>query len=118
MNVVRIQIIKLYEWYSQDIRKIIFILGLHVAVSYIVNLPYINIFASLFSFLPYLIDWIAIRILFHPPKETILKVGIAFFIVGFLVSLIRINSLLEIVGDISFFAIGTYVVLSLKEIKK
>ncbi len=118
MNRIREYFFKTYNWYGLNITKIIFVVGLHFISSYLVNLPYINIFASLFSFLPYFFDWIAILILFKPSKNQILKVGILLFVLGFPLALIKLNFALEIIGQASFFAIGTYIILSLRELRK
>lgn len=118
MNAVRKFLREQYDWYVLNLQKIIFILGLHIVSSYLVQLPYINIFTSLFAFLPYFFDWVAILILFRPSEEKILKLGLILFVVSFPFALIRFTSVLEILGQASFFAIGTYVILSLKEIKK
>ena len=117
MNTFKNYLPKQYEWYSQNTPKVVFIVGLHFISSYIVALPYINIFTSLFSLLPYFVDWIAILILFKPKKEKILKVGLLLFLVAFLFHLTKLNFMLEIIGQASFFAIGTYVVLALRELK-
>lgn len=117
MNRVKEYLFRAYKWYGSNIQKIIFVVGLHFVLSYFVNLPYINIFASLFSFLPYFFDWIAILILFRPSKESILKVGLLLFTGGFLLALIKLNFLLEVFGQVSFFMLGTYIILSLKELK-
>src|SRR5438046_848227 len=117
MNKIKNYFSKHYAWYSQNAQKVVFIVGLHFVSSYIVNLPYVNILAGLFAFLPYLFDWIAILILFKPNKELILKIGLFLFVIGYFVSLLKLNSVLEVVGQVGFFAIGTYVVLSLRELK-
>lgn len=109
---------KQYKWYSLNVEKIFFVVGLHFILLYIVNLPYVNIFTSLFAFLPYLFDWIAILILFKPNKELILKIGIVLFFVGFIFALVKLSYPLEILGQISFFLIGTYIILVAKEVKE
>lgn len=118
MNIAKIFIAKQYSWYVINLQKIIFVVGLHIVSSYVVKLPYINIFASLFSFLPYLVSWIAILILFRPKKELILKVGLLLFLVSFFFAVVKLNFVLEVIGQASFFMIGTYIILSLREIKK
>lgn len=118
MNRIKAFIARQYSLYVANLQKIIFVVSLHIASSYFVKLPYINIFTGLFSFLPYLFDWIAILILFKPKKELILKTGILLFVVSFFFTLIKLNVVLEILGEISFLMIGTYVLLSLREIRK
>ncbi|GEM_PF-5024315 len=117
MNRVKEYLSETYKWYGSNMQKIIFVIGLHIVLSYFVNLPYINIFTSLFSFLPYFFDWIAILILFKPKKELILKTGILLFAVSYFFALIKLNFVLEVLGEVSFFMIGTYVILSLREIR-
>jgi len=118
MNRIKIYFSRQYSWYVINLQKILFVAGLHLISSYFVNLPYINIFASLFSFLPYFFDWIAILILFKPKKELILRVGLSLFVVSFFFALIKLNFLLEALGEVSFLMIGTYIILSLRELKK
>ena len=118
MNRIKKYFSKQYTWYKSNLQKIIFVVGLHLISSYVVNLPYINIFTSLFSFLPYFFDWIAILVLFKPNKELILKVGLLLFAVEFLLIPIKIDLLLEVFGQVSFFMLGTYVILSFSEIRK
>ncbi len=118
MKRIRKYFFKIYSWYGLNVAKIIFVVGLHFISSYVVNLPYINILTGLFSFLPYFFDWLAILILFKPSKNQILKIGISLFILGFPLALIRLNFALEVLGQASFFAIGTYVIMSLREIRK
>lgn len=118
MNRIKTFISKQYSLYVVNLQKIIFVVGLHIVLSYFVKLPYINIFTGLFSFLPYLFDWIAILILFKPKKELILKTGLLLFAVSFFFALIKLNIVLETLGEVSFLMIGTYIILSLHEIKK
>lgn len=106
-----------YSWYRLNLAKIIFVASSYIVSNYLINLPYINIIASLLLFIPYLITWIVIFILFKPPKESILKVGIMLFIVDFFFAIIHINNALEFLGGASYVMIGTYVVLSLPELK-
>lgn len=107
---------KQYSWYVTNLQKIIFVAGLHFVLSYFVQLPYINIFTSLFSFLPFFFDWVAILILFKPKKEFILKVGLLLFGVSFFLALIKFNFALEIMGEMSYLLIGTYIIFSLREL--
>lgn len=118
MNRIKTFTAKQYNLYGANLQKIIFVIGLHIVLSYFVKLPYINIFTGLFSFLPYLFDWIAILILFKPRKELILKTGLLLFVVSFFFALIKLNIVLEVLGQASFLMIGTYIILSLREIRK
>lgn len=107
-----------YEWYHHNLSKIVFVAGLHIVSSFVVMQPYINIFTSLFSFLPFFLDWIAILILFKPAKESILKTALFLFVIGFFFELLKVSFVLEVLGQIAFFMFGTYIILSLHEIKK
>lgn len=118
MNRIKIYISRQYNWYTENLQKIILIAGLHIISSYFVKLPYINIFTSLFTFLPYFFDWIAILILFKPKKELILKTGLLLFVVSFFFTLVRLKYVLEVLGEVSFLMIGTYIILSLRELRK
>lgn len=106
-----------YDFYKENHVKIIFVYILHLVVSYLVNLPYINIFAGLFSFLPYLFDWIAIMVLFKPSRDLIFRTGIYLFIVSFFFSLFNLKNALEFLGGAIYLMIGTYIIFSLKELK-
>jgi len=117
MNKIKRYFINFYKWYIFNTQKIIFVIGLHFISLYIVDLPYINIFTSLFSFLPYFFDWIAILILFRPKKELFLKTGLLLFIIGFLFTVIKLSFMSETIGQISYLMIVTYVILILKEVK-
>lgn len=108
---------KLYGFYKENHVKVIFVYILHLVISYFVNLPYINIFASLISFLPYLFDWIAIILLFKLQRNLIFKTGIYLFAIGFFFNLFNVKSVLEFLGGSIYLMIGTYVILSLKELK-
>lgn len=118
MNKLKKFFTNIYPYYSKHVQKITFVIIVHFVSSYVINLPYINIFTSYFSFLPYFVDWVVILILFKPKKEIILKIGFLLFIVSFLFEVIRISFFLENLGQISFLMLGTYVMLVLKEIKK
>lgn len=118
MNRVKEYIFRTYKWYGSNMQKIIFVIGLHIVLSYLVNLPYINIFTSLFSFLPYLFDWIAILVFFRPRKELILKVGLLLFVVDYFFALIKLNFALDVTGQISYLMIGTYILLALRELRE
>lgn len=118
MNRIKIYISRQYNWYVKNLQKIALVVGLHIILSYFVKLPYVNIFTSLLTFLPYFFDWIAILILFKPKKELILKTGLLLFVVGLFFTLIRLKYVLEVLGEMSFLMIGTYIILSLRELRK
>lgn len=115
---IKNQISKWYDFYKTNHVKIIFILVLHLIVSYLVNLPYINIFAGLFSFIPYLFDWIVIMILFKPHRDFIFRIGVYLFIISFFFVLVNLKPVLEFLGGSIYLMIGTYILLSLKELRE
>lgn len=117
IKILKDYISRSYNWYKANHAKIIFVYIVHLVSYYLVNLPYINIVASLFLFLPYVIDWIAIMILFKPQKDLILKTGIGLFIISSIFVVVHISVALEFLGGMSYLMIGTYVVLSLRDIK-
>lgn len=118
MNKIKKYLSRQYDWYIHNLHKIIFVIGIHFISYYIVNLPYVNVFTSLFSFLPYLLDWIVILILFKPKKKLILKTGILLFVFGYFFALIRFNFILEALGQAIFFMIGTYIIMALRELRE
>lgn len=61
---------------------------------------------------------IAILILFKPKKELILKTGLLLFVVSFFYASIKLNIVLEVLGEISFLMIETYIILCLRELRK
>lgn len=117
MKLIKEYLSKKYNWYDINAHKIVLVVGLHLVSSFLLTLPYINLFAGLFSFSPYLVDWIAILVLFRPRKEMILKIGLLLFGLSYICTLTKVDFAVEILGQITFFMIGTYVVLSLKEIR-
>lgn len=118
MNRVKEYLSGAYRWYGSNMPKIIFVVGLHFILAYFVRLPYINIFTGLFSSLPYFFDWIAILILFRPNKELILKTGLLLFAIDFFFALIKLNFVLETLGEVSYLMIGTYVLQALRELRE
>lgn len=112
------QTVKFYTWFQNNLAKIVFIMVLHLVTSRVMNLPYFNIFASLFSFSPFLFDWIAILFLFKPRKETILVTGLSLFALSFIFAVFQLQTILEFLGEISYLLIGTYIIFSLRELKK
>jgi hypothetical protein len=108
----------LFGVYESNLAKIIFIIFLHAVTIYIVNLPYINIFTSLISFFPFIIDWIAITVLFKPSSRLIFWVGIVTLLLSFPFLLIRLSIPAEILGNISYLMFGTYLIFSLREFRE
>ncbi|GDX61839.1 hypothetical protein LBMAG33_1490 [Candidatus Levyibacteriota bacterium] len=109
---------KKYAWYVDNLQKIVFIVALFFIFSYLLKLPYINIFVRFFALLPHIVAWIAILLLFKPRKESILKVGFFIFAVGYLFTLVRISLVMEIIGQVGFFIILTYLIMSVREIRE
>lgn len=107
-----------YRWFEVNLSKIALVIIVHLVTSYTVNLPYINIFTSLFSFIPYVLDWIVIAVLFKLNKDQILNFGLLLFFVAIPFEIFNFRKVVEVLGEISFLMIGTYVILSLREFRK
>ncbi len=108
-------LVQTFGWYESNLSKIILIIGAHFSISYIVNQPYINIVTSLFFFLPYVVDWILILILFNPKKIYLLKIGFILFFVSIFFALLKLDFVLEVFGQIIYLLIGTFVIMLIYE---
>lgn len=102
-----------YIWYENNLAKIILILLVHIGLFFLINLPYINIFID--KYFLYFIDWLLILVFFLPPKRFILKTGFILLLLACLFTLIRLRQAAEIIGDVSFMMIFTFVLLDIKE---
>ena len=105
-------------WIKAHIWQLAIVVTIHIIAIRIVNLPYINLITSLISFMPIIIDFIAIILLFKPKKEYLLYVGLGLFPLAALLSLVRVNRGVEMLGNLSYLFIFSYIALSLKEVKK
>lgn len=117
MNKFQKYIFDRYKKHKLHIIKIVFIAVIFIFLLYTLSLPYINLIAAPFLFLPYFVSWILIMILFKPQKELVLKAGIVLFVIDLPFALLHLNIILEPLGQASYLFIGTYVFLSLKELK-
>jgi len=110
LNIKQIQN-TLVTWYVNNLPKIVFIYVLHVVTSFLVTLPYINIFAS--DLLPYLLDWIAIVVLFKVQKKIIFWLGVVFFVIAIPFGILHLQVILELFGLLAFVSIVSYLIMSL-----
>lgn len=107
-----------YQWILKNKGKLFTIIIVHFLLTILLYLPYINLIYLVITFFQYLVDWILILVLFHPAKRKILIVGIALYGINYFLYLLKINSLVEWVGNVSYFMIATYVLFSIKELRK
>jgi len=108
---------KMFMWIQMQREKIFYTLIVYLVTAYLLRLPYINLITLYISFMPLLLTWIFILFVFKPKKDTILKFGLGLFLFNFFVTLVGISSVYEQLGDLSYFMILTYVLLSLREIQ-
>lgn len=117
MTILKNKIKKIFQWILDNFSKIVTIVVIHVALTFLLQLPYVNLIRIVISFLPYLVDWILILILFKPSKQVILKSAFYLLIVGFILNIIGMKQFLEGVGLAIYLFLATYILLSLKEIR-
>jgi len=108
---------KVYKWFQENAVKILTVIVVHMILSYIFTLPYINLVNIAFGYIAFFVDWIIILILFKPKKEYILKFGLALFILSFPLAVFDAKWSVEMLGNISYLMIATYILFSLKEIR-
>lgn len=99
-------------------RKIAIIIVLEVLLLLLFRLPYLNVVGELFSFLLYIFIPILIVYLFKPKKELFLYAAVALFIINIPFSILHMNFLREIIGNLNYFLLWTYIILFLIEFKK
>lgn len=107
-----------FRYLILNIKKVIFLVVLYGGLTFMVSLPYINLIKIFISFLPPLVTWIVFILLFKPSKELLLRLSIALLLLGALVTILKIQFLYEVIGNIVYFMLATYVCLSFGEIKK
>src|SRR5689334_17373844 len=107
-----------YRWVKKNLEKFIILIVIHFLITYILNLPYINLIKILFSFLPYVVDWAVVLILFQPKREFMLKGAVALLVISFIPGLFGFQLVPEFLGNIVFMLIVTYILYSLPEIRK
>ncbi len=110
-NSIKSNIEKYYMWYEKNLAKLMLIIIIHFISYFISNLPYINIFTG--RYFPFIMDWIFILILFSPQKNIVLRFGLFLILLASIFGLLRLYPVTEIIGELSFAAIGTYIVLIL-----
>jgi hypothetical protein len=104
-------------WIKKHREQLLYIAISYLATSYLLNLPYINLIKIYLSSFPLLVAWIISIIIFRPNKEKILVVGLSLFILNFFFSILHIHSISETLGEVSYYMIFTYVLLSLKDVR-
>lgn len=117
MKKIKKQINNWYQWTIKNYSKILVIIVIHIVLTFLLQLPYINLVRIIISFLPYLVDWILILVLFKPSKNNILKWAFYLLFVGFFLNILRLQSILEVIGLAVYLFIATYILISLKEIR-
>lgn len=108
---------KIYKWYEKNIAKIIFVAIIYAVCSMFFSLPYLNIFIGLFGFLPFLISWIVILLLFHPSRNFILILSLLAFAPTIVFYSFKIIFVAEFLSNICYFALATYIIYSLSDIR-
>ena len=106
----------LLNWVRRNIWRIIFILVVHGAITFLLRLPYINLIRTVIGFATILVDFILVLVIFRPEKKYLLYLGLATFPLMAVFSLVHINSLVELLGNFSYLFILSYILLSLREI--
>src|SRR5690348_9297467 len=117
MKFINKKVLLVYTWVKKNLEKIIIIVIIYGLFTYLLELPYINLLRILFSSFPFMFSWIAVLLLFKPKKEDILKVGFLLLIIAIPLSAFSV-SLLEVIGDLFFLFLATYVLISLKEVRR
>jgi len=107
-----------YRWLQDNAMNVFVVIVIHLVTSSILALPYFNLLYLVFGFIPFFIDWILILILFKPSKENILKFGLALFIISFPFAVIDAKWLVEMIGNLSYLMIATYILFSLSEVRE
>src|SRR5882672_311884 len=107
-----------YEWFKKNLEKLTFLIVVHFILIYLLNLPYINLLKILFAFLPYLVDWVVILLLFRPKKDFILKSALVIFLVSIIPGILSIAPVLEFFGNVCYMLVTTYIIYSLGEVRK
>lgn len=111
-------IIHLLGWIQKNSLKIVVAIAIEALVLVFFSLPYLNIIGVYLAFIPYLVMLALISKLFQPGKEFFLITALALFGVSLLLQLSSLTFANEILGNISYFFIWTYLILSLSELRK
>lgn len=109
---------KILKWYEENLSKIFLLLSVHLISTYISNIPYINLLNIYISYFVYVADWVFIVFVFKPNKELILKFGLSLFFFNFLISFLHKQQIVELLGNISYLLLATYILLSMNELRK
>lgn len=109
---------KSIEFTQSNIVKLLFIVAVDGVLYFLFQLPYINLFASIFSYLPHLITIVLIIIFFRPSKKSILITGMVLLVLSYPFLLANLQNISEPLGTLSYFFFSAYIVLMIKEIYK
>lgn len=113
---VKSKLDKRYKWLQNNAMNVFIVVVVHFATSSILSLPYFNLIYIVFGFIAFLIDWVLILILFKPSKENILKFGLVLFMISFPFAVIDAKRPVEMIGNLSYLMIATYILFSLSEV--
>ncbi len=108
---------KTLSWIVQNYKKLLVLIFMHIILSAAFNSPYINIIQIYISFIPYLVDWIFILIVFKLDKEYIPSLALTLFVLAYAFQLLNKIDIQEKTGEIIFILLTTYIVLSLPKLK-
>ena len=106
------------NWARKNIWRIIFIIIIHILITRILDLPYINIIRTVISFTAYLVDFILVLILFKPGKKYLLYIGLWLFPLSALLALVHAQTIVEMLSNLSYLFIIAYIILSVKEMRE
>ena len=104
------------DFLIKNFSKLVVIGVVFFVIRYLLTLPYINLFAAIFSYIPHLAALILIIIFFRPKKNAVLIAGLLLLAISYPFLLFHVQSIAEVLGIMSYFLIGSYVVLLIKEI--
>lgn len=109
------QLKKVLHLYESNLSMILLLIAIYFAASFLVNVPYINLLNIYISHILYLISWIFILFIFKPKKELILKIALGLFVIDFFLMFLHGQNLVELLGDVSYLLLATYIFISIKE---
>jgi hypothetical protein len=108
--------LKIYTFITTQFAKLVFIVIVFAILQYLLTLPYINLFASIFSYIPHLVGLILVLLFFRPTQISVLLTGLTLLAISYPFLLINVQSVSEILGVFSYFLLGAYVIMKIKEV--
>lgn len=109
------QLKKILHVYESNLSMLLLLIAIYFTASFIVNIPYINLLNIYVSNILYLISWIFIVFVFKPKKELILKIALGLFVIDFFLMFLHGQNLVELLGNVSYLLLTTYILISIKE---